>query len=115
MDIATNHINNLFVYVATPVITTHPRSAVSKEDSKDISLSCSAHDYGLGHIKYKWEKYQQSDGIWSRAPYTQIQVTSPTLNISVVTQKDEGVYRCVASNNDGSVVSENASIAVYGE
>ena len=42
-------------------------------------------------------------------------ITSPKLIFSVITEEDEGVYRCVATNDDGSVVSGNATITIYGE
>ena len=30
-------------------------------------------------------------------------------------EEDEGVYRCVVTNNDGSVISNNVTVRVYGE
>ena len=30
-------------------------------------------------------------------------------------EEDEGVYHCVVTNDDGSVISDNATIRVYGE
>ena len=42
-------------------------------------------------------------------------ITSPNLTFSVITEEDEGVYRCVVTNNDGSVISDNATVRVYGE
>ena len=30
-------------------------------------------------------------------------------------EEDEGVYRCVATNNDDSVISDNVTVRVYGE
>ena len=42
-------------------------------------------------------------------------ITSPNLKFSVVTEKDEGVYHCIVTNDDGSVISDNATINVYGE
>ena len=42
-------------------------------------------------------------------------ITSPNLKFSVITEEDEGVYRCVVTNDDGSVISDNATIHVYGE
>ena len=30
-------------------------------------------------------------------------------------EEDEGIYHCVVTNPDGSVVSDNATITVYGE
>ena len=33
----------------------------------------------------------------------------------MITEEDEGVYHCIVTNDDGSVVSDNATITVYGE
>jgi len=33
----------------------------------------------------------------------------------VITEEDEGVYHCIVTNDDGSIVSDNATITVYGE
>ena len=40
---------------------------------------------------------------------------SPNLKFSNITEDDEGVYRCVVTNDEGSVISDNATIVVYGE
>ena len=42
-------------------------------------------------------------------------ITSPDLTFSVISEEDEGVYRCVVTNDDGSVMSNNATIHVYGK
>jgi len=107
----------LFAYycmllLATPVIVTHPKSVVSKEGGTKISLSCSAHDYRVGHVKYNWEKYHPSDDKWIRPS---VRHSRAKLIFSVITEQDEGVYRCIATNSDGSVVSGNGTITVYGE
>jgi len=102
------------LHLATPVILTHPKSAVSKYRTR-VSLNCSAHDYGVDNIQYKWEKYQPSDDRWKRAPKSHNIITSPNLIFDVITEKDEGVYRCVATNDDGVTMSNNATITVYGE
>jgi len=44
-----------------------------------------------------------------------VNITSPKLIFSVITEEDEGVYHCIATNDDGSVESDNATITVYGE
>jgi len=102
------------LHLATPVILTHPKSVVSKHLIK-VSLNCSAHDYGVDNIQYKWEKYQPSDDRWKQALRSHKINTSPNLIFDVVAEKDEGVYRCVATNDDGITVSNNATITVYGE
>jgi len=72
------------------------------------ALECLA--TGKGPIWYKWEKYQSSSNSWIKA----VNITSPKLIFSVITDEDEGVYHCIASNYYGSVTSSNATIALYG-
>ena len=103
------------LHLATPVILTHPQPVVSKENDAKISLNCSAHDYGLGNVQYKWEKYQPSDDSWINPSVRHNGIKSPKLTFGVITEEDEGVYHCVATNDDGSVVSDNATVTVYGE
>ena len=104
------------LHLATPIIATHPSSVVSKEGDRNVSLHCSAQDYGLGHILYKWEKYHSSNSSWME-PSNRAKsiVMSDTLKFNAITEEDEGVYRCVVSNHDGSAVSENATLTVYGK
>ena len=76
------------------------------------TLECLA--TGMGPIQYKWEKYQSSNNSWIRPSHRAVNITSPKLIFSVITEEDEGVYHCIATNNYGSVVSSNATITVYG-
>ena len=69
----------------------------------------------MGHIHYQWEKYQPSDGSWINPSYRVVNITSRKLIFSVIREDDEGVYHCIVTNNDGSVVSDNATVTVYGE
>jgi len=102
----------LVVTLATPVIVTQPKSVVSKEGGTNIFLNCSAHDNGEGGVKYKWEKYHPSDDRWIR-PAKRHKL--PILRFNVISEEDEGVYHCVATNDDGITVSDNATVTVYGE
>ena len=102
------------LFVATPIITTHPKSEVRKVGETKLFLNCSAYGYG-GDVKYRWEKYQPSSESWLLPPYQRSKIISPILRIFVVKNKDEGIYRCTASNDDGIAVSKNATITVYGE
>ena len=70
--------------------------------------------HGMSPIQYKWEKYQSSSNSWIRPSHRVVNITSPKLIFSVVTEEDEGVYRCVTSDHHGSVVSNSAAITVYG-
>jgi len=70
---------------------------------------------GEGTMQYKWEKYQSSSNSWKRPSLRVVNIISPKLIFRVIMEEDEGIYRCVATNHDGSVVSNNATITVYGE
>ena len=101
-------------FVARPIITTQPSSAVISKNNNDIdTMECLA--TGMGPILYKWEKYQSSSNSWIRPSYRAVNITSSKLIFSLITEEDEGVYHCVVTNDDGSVISDNATITVYGE
>ena len=44
-----------------------------------------------------------------------ISITNRKLKFSIITEEDEGVYRCIVTNDDGSVISDNATVHVYGK
>ena len=75
-------------------------------------LSCFS--TGLGPIYYQWEKYYPFNNSWIRPSNRVINVTLPNLIFTEVAEEDEGIYHCVVTNDDGSVVSDNATITVYG-
>ena len=77
------------------------------------ALICEAK--GMGPIYYKWEKYQPSNDSWIRPSDRAVTITSTKLIFSVIMEEDEGIYHCVVTNDDGSVLSDNATITVYGE
>ena len=77
------------------------------------ALKCEAE--GIGPISYKWEKYQPSSDSWIRPSDRAVNITSTKLIFTVIMEEDEGIYHCVVANDDGSVVSDNATITVYGE
>ena len=99
--------------IAPPTITISPVDITVRAGSESTNpLWCTA--TGLGPIHYRWEKYQPSDGSWIRPSNRVVNITSPKLVFSVTKEEDEGVYHCIATNDDGSVVSDNATITVYG-
>ena len=76
-------------------------------------MSCSA--VGMGPIYYQWEKYNLSNNSWISPSHRAVNIASPDLNFSVIREEDEGVYRCIVTNDDGSVISDNATVHVYGK
>ena len=76
-------------------------------------MSCSA--VGMGPIYYQWEKYNTSSNSWISSSHRAVNIISSSLKFNVIREEDEGVYRCIVTNDDGSVTSENATVHVYGE
>jgi len=111
--------SSMYFYIecnlATPVIVKNPRSIVIKEYSNEVFLECSAHDYGIGSIQYRWEKYQPSSDTWMIPNRADKIFMFAKLVFDEIREEDQGMYRCVAINNDGSVISEHATITVYGK
>ena len=103
-----------FHVIARPRISKQPISAAFKEGDLNIAvLSCSA--VGKGPIFYKWEKYYSPNNTWINPSPRAVNIASSVLKLSVVREEDEGAYRCVATNDDGSVRSKKAFIRTYGE
>ncbi|XP_065918890.1 cell adhesion molecule DSCAM-like [Dysidea avara] len=97
----------------TANITCHPSSSTYRAMEEKLSaLKCEAE--GIGPISYKWEKYQPSNDSWIRPSDRVVNITSTKLIFTVIMEEDEGIYHCVVTNDDGSVVSDNATITVYG-
>ena len=99
--------------IALPHIVKQPLSVSVKvsNNSKGV-LECLA--TGMGPIQYKWEKYQSSRNSWIRPSNRAVNIASPKLIFKVITEEDEGVYHCITTNHDGCVVSNSATITVYG-
>ena len=76
-------------------------------------MSCSA--VGMGPIYYQWEKYNSSNNSWINPSHRAVSIISSDLKFNVISEEDEGVYRCIVTNDDGSVTSDNATVHVYGE
>ena len=102
-----------YQFLALPIFTKQPLSNVCKINSNSCELECSA--TGIGHIQYKWERYQSSNNSWIRPSHRAVNIILPKLIFSSIAEEDEGVYHCVATNNDGSVVSSSAILFVYGK
>ena len=87
--------------------------AIREGDLNVTAVSCLA--IGIGSINYQWEKYHLFNNSWISPSHRAVNITSPSLIFSVITEEDEGVYHCVVSSTDGSVISDNATVYAYGE
>ena len=79
-----------------------------------MDMNCSA----IGHstIMYHWEKYDANSSEWNSLSTNQQTVTNgiSTYRLTMLKKSDDGVYRCVATNIDGSGYSNRVTITVYG-
>jgi len=99
-------------FVGHPNITSQPISiAIKAGDLNVTALSCSA--IGRNSIYYQWVKYHLLNNSWINPSHRAVNIASPNLKFNVITEEDEGVYRCIVTNADGSVISDNATITVY--
>ena len=86
---------------------------IREGDLNVIAVSCLA--IGIGSIHYQWEKYHLFNNSWISPSHRAVSVMSSDLKFDVIAEEDEGVYHCVVTSNDGSVISDNATVRVYGE
>jgi len=77
------------------------------------AMSCSA--IGIGSIYYKWEKCHSFSNSWINPSHRVVNINSSDLKFSTITKVNEGIYRCIVTNDDGSVKSNNATVFVYGK
>jgi len=99
---------------AIPIITLQPKGTTVRVGAAKVEMNCSA----VGHstIHYHWEKYNTDENNWqalSGNQQTDINNMS-TYRIYLLTENDDGLYRCVATNIDGSCYSDIVTIRVYG-
>jgi len=62
-------------------------------------------------IVYQWIK----DGVALSDTNRRLSITNRKLKITSIEESDEGEYKCRASNKGGMVVSNSATVTVYGE
>ena len=87
--------------------------AFTKKEEQVSTLSCLAN--GTEPLYYLWQIYQQANFSWTRPSVRVVNITSPNLVFSKLTEEDEGIYRCIIFSGDDNVVSDNATISLYGE
>ena len=110
----TLSLSYVFFSTASPIITTQPKSQTFKDKKTNI-LTLWIIATGAEPIHYHWQKYDPFSNRWNSPSSRAENITSPNLTFTVITEEDEGIYRCIASNNDGNVFSNFANITVYGK
>ena len=100
--------------IASPVINIQPKSQKFKNKERNI-LALWIVATGSGSIYYQWQKYNPFTNSWISPSFRAANTNSLNLTFSVITEEDQGIYRCIVGNNDGNVVSDNANVTVYGK
>ena len=104
----------LSLLLAMPTIIKHPVSMTFRENSEQVcTLSCLAS--GLEPLNYLWQMYQSINDSWTKPSIRAANITSPKLVFSKPTEEDEGIYRCIVFSEDDNVISNNATITLFGE
>ena len=89
------------------MIINDPLSSDDVPEGRSITLTCRA--VGIGTLSYSWERKSGSSWTTVSNDNTTSYATDTTLAIG------QYVYRCIVSNDAGSVVSKKAAVNVYGE
>ena len=97
----------------SPVIIIQPESQIIKNKERNILVFWISAT-GEGYFNYLWEKYNQFRNSWVPPSSRAEQIQSVNLTFGLITEKDEGIYRCTVRNYDGYTVSDNVTISVYG-
>ena len=95
---------SLLIHAGPPSITTHPRDVTIALRST-ANLTCSAD--GDGTLMYSWDR--SSGRRWTTV------ATSPSYTTNSNMTVGQYMYRCVVSNEAGSVMSNSATVNVYGK
>ena len=110
------HFISLMFHIITalPNITMQPSPAIFKAGDLNVTaMICKA--VGIEPIHYQWERYHSLNGTWITPSHRAVDITSSNLKFSIITEEDGGLYRCIVTNDDGSVISNSATMFVYGE
>jgi len=91
------------IFIGPPSIRTHPMD-VNIPEGSTATLKCRAN--GRGTLMYSWEI-----GSWTLINNT----NSPSYTTNRNMVVGQYTYRCVVRNEAGSVVSNSATVNVYGE
>ena len=99
--------------IASPVIALQPISRIIRHNRLNVSVFEIAAT-GVGNLYYLWQKYEPFTDSWIPVSNRAVNGTSSNLNFNIITEEDQGIYHCIVTNYDGSVMSDNATIIVFG-
>ena len=103
-----------YLLTDVPNIVLHPVGTTVYVGTDEVKITCSA--TGHSRISYHWERYNFNNSQWSSLTKDgQTDVDGVSIyTLTNIATSDEGMYRCAATNIDGSGYSDNTTITVYG-
>lgn len=104
----------IILLLASATITRQPQSISFKCKERNV-LALWIIAIGVGPIYYQWQKYDLLSDSWILPSSRVVNITSPNLTFSIITEEDQGTYHCIIINDDGSVISDDVNITVYGK
>ena len=97
-----------FLLIEQPVFNTHPTVLPTSREGVSINFSSDAN--GIPEPTFSWTKDGSTVTATDRIS---LSVDNKELSIRNVNRTDSGEYRCVATNNVGTVYSNPATLAVH--
>ena len=106
---------NLTVISVYPEVISQPEN-VSVPDGENASFSVSAAGVNNGSVSFVWQK--KSGSTWGNISSPDVNETqtgdlyTSVITLSNTTYKNDGLYRCIVSNENGTVYSSEARLTV---
>lgn len=106
---------NLTVIPVYPEVISQPEN-VSVPDGENASFSVSAEGVDNGSVSFVWQK--KSGSTWGNISSPDVNETqtgdlyTSVITLSNTTYKNDGLYRCIVSNENGTVYSSEARLTV---
>ena len=94
------------MFTGIPIIITHPSDQVTNA-TVSVTLNCQA--AGGGSMRYNWETTDIAKDQW----ITIGDSNGPTLVIRNLEKSEK--YRCIASNDAGSTISNSSTVSFLGK
>ena len=95
------------IFTGAPIIVTHPTDMVTNV-SESVTLNCKG--IGGGSITYQWETSDVSKDQWM-----EIRGDSDGEKLAIRNVEKSEKYRCIASNEAGSTISNASTVTLLGK
>lgn len=100
-----------------PYFTEEPKTQIALKGD-NVTLTCKAASSSSSNVTFQWKKdnnvlHHASTNNFAQASSGEITVYTTILSLLNVSDRDNGLYQCVISNDFGSAYSQKANLAVH--